>query len=725
VAGGVRLQKELKLFDVYAISTGAMFSSGFFLLPGLAAAQAGPSVVLAYLAAAVFIIPAMFSVAELSTAMPRSGGAYYFLDRALGPLAGTVGGFGSWVALVLKSAFALVGMGAYLALYIDLPITPLAIGLTVGFGALNVYGAKETTGLQRLLVGALLGILAFFVVQGVAEVTTLSGADLRERYQPLFAFGLPGFLSTIGLVFVSYAGLTKVASVAEEVENPQRNLPLGMALSLATATFIYVVGVAIIVAVLDPEALRSDLTPVATAAAAFFDWLPGGLGVGLIVVAAVAAFASTGNAGIMAASRYPFAMARDNLVWERWSRIGRFGTPTEAVLVTAGVMALAILTLDVEAIAKLASAFQLLLFAALCLAVIVMRESGIEAYDPGFRSPFYPWLQILGMAAPLWLITEMGELAVLFTLGLVAFGVGWYFYYVRGRVPREGAIYHAFARLGERRYQGLDMELRGIVREQGLREEDPFDMVVARAHFLEVGAEHDFRQITERAAIILARRAGIPADPLRRAFIQEAESGGTPVARGAALPHARAAGVEQTELVMIRSIPGLPAEHGDLKWSEGAVADNGGRPPSVHALFFLLSPEDRPGQHLRILGHLATHIDDDDFLPRWLEAADESALKRVLLQEERSVSLHIEARGPTAELAGRPLSALSLPPHTLVAVVRRAGKSRVPTGDTVLRTDDQLLVIGEADGIRALIVRYGERQTEADPPAGLWTDGTT
>ena len=94
--GTARLRKELGLLDVYAISTGAMFSSGFFLLPGLAAAETGPSVPLAYLVAGLFILPAMFAVAELSTAMPRAGGAYYFLDRALGPLVGTVGGLGTW-----------------------------------------------------------------------------------------------------------------------------------------------------------------------------------------------------------------------------------------------------------------------------------------------------------------------------------------------------------------------------------------------------------------------------------------------------------------------------------------------------------------------------------------------------------------------------------------------------------------------------------------------------
>ncbi|MGB5527201.1 MAG: APC family permease, partial [Gemmatimonadota bacterium] len=407
-----RLRKELGLFDVYAISTGAMFSSGFFLLPGLAAAKTGPSVALAYLVAGLFILPAMFSVAELATAMPRAGGAYYFLDRALGPLVGTVGGLGTWLALVLKSAFALVGMGAYLGIYFDVPIKPLAIGLTIAFMLINIVGAKETSGLQRALVTVLVAIMAFFIVQGLVFVSTDvvgTGSAARERFSPFLAFGFQGFMASVGFVFVSYAGLTKVASVAEEIRNPDRNIPLGMMLSLATAAFVYSVGVLIIVAVLPADELRHDLTPVATAAQAFFQWLPGGLGVMLIVAAAIAAFASTGNAGILSASRYPLAMARDRLVSARFGTLGRFQTPTFAIVVTGLLMIGSIVFLDVEAIAKLASAFQLALFSMLCLAVIIMRESRIAGYDPGFKSPLYPWIQIVGFVTPFWLISEMGE----------------------------------------------------------------------------------------------------------------------------------------------------------------------------------------------------------------------------------------------------------------------------------------------------------------------------
>lgn len=164
--GSQKLRKELGLADVYAISTGAMFSSGFFLLPGLAAAQAGPAVILAYLLAGFLIVPAMLSAAELSTAMPRAGGAYYFLDRSLGPMAGTVGGLGTWIALVFKSAFALIGVGAYLAVYVEVPTLEVALILTVAFVVLNIVGAKETTRLQRMLVWTLVGVLAGFVLLG-------------------------------------------------------------------------------------------------------------------------------------------------------------------------------------------------------------------------------------------------------------------------------------------------------------------------------------------------------------------------------------------------------------------------------------------------------------------------------------------------------------------------------------------------------------------------------
>jgi basic amino acid/polyamine antiporter, APA family len=381
-----RLEKRLGLLDVYAICTGAMFASGFFLLPGIAAANAGPSVILAYLASSLLMVPAMYSIAELSSAMPRAAGTYFFIHRSMGPLAGTIGGLGAWVVLIVKSAFALVGMGAYLALFVDVPIRPIAIALTVGFAVLNIVGAKETARLQVWLVTVLVTIMAFFIAQGAVEV--IRGTDaVQGQMEPFFQFGLQGFVSTIGLVFISYAGLTKVSSAAEEIRDLDRNLPLGMILALVTVGAIYTLGVWILVAVLPPAELYEDLTPVASAGEVLLSWMPGQLGVLLVVVAAITAFASTGNAGILTASRFPLAMARDRLLWSGFDRLGRFGTPTLGVIVTSVLMILAILFLDVERLASLGSAFLLLLFALLNLSVIIMRESRIASYVPGYRSP--------------------------------------------------------------------------------------------------------------------------------------------------------------------------------------------------------------------------------------------------------------------------------------------------------------------------------------------------
>ena len=693
--GSNKLKKTLTLFDVYAISTGAMFSSGFFLLPGIAAAAAGPSVVLAYLVAGILIMPAMFSLAELATAMPKSGATYYFLDRSLGPLAGTVGGLGTWLALVFKSAFALIGMGAYLVIFIDLPIKPVAAGLTVAFCVLNIVGAKETSGLQRIFVSVLVGVLVFYVVQGLIELGFGPAANRQGELTPAFPFGLDNFLSTIGLVFVSYAGLTKATSVAEEVKNPDRNLPLGMFLSLATATLLYVVGVFVMVVVLDPNVLYEDLTPVATAGQVILDWLPGALGLILVVAAAVSAFASTGNAGILSASRYPLAMARDRLVPAPFAKLGRFGTPTLSVLITGGLMLLIIFGLSEEGVAKLASAFQLLIFALSCLAVIIMRESQIPSYVPGFRSPFYPWTQIAGIVISLVLIIEMGGLAIRFTGGIVALGALWYFYYARPHVAREGAIYHLFARLGQFRYEALDSELHGILEEKGVGDASDFDRLVARASVIHLDNPRSYAAIVQQAADHLAETTGLGANEIAQGFLEGSQYSGTTLTHGAALPYALVTDLDREEMVVVHCAAGIDVtfeDDADLRAASGPV----------YAFFFLLSPKTDQSQHLRTQATLANRIDEATFLTEWRTASDEQEIKETLLHHEQYVSLHLLSGTSTEDFIEQRVADLNIPASTLVALVRRNGRIVIPRGDTTLEEGDRITVIGDPPSIERL-----------------------
>lgn len=698
------LQKDLTLYDVYAISTGAMFSSGFFLLPGIAAAETGPSVILAYFVAGLLILPSMYSMAELSTAMPKAGGTYYFLDRSLGPLAGTVGGLGTWLALVFKSAFALIGMGAYLAIYADVPIKPLAAALTLAFGTINIIGAKESSLLQRILVTVLVAVLGFYAAQGVMSVWGGGSEGVTGEFSPFFTEGVRGFLATIGIVFVSYAGLTKVASVAEEVQNPDRNIPLGMGLSLLTATAIYVIGVTIMVSVLPGSELHADLTPVYTSGEVFFDWLPYSIGPILIVVAAVAAFASTGNAGIMSASRYPLAMARDRLLPDGFARIGRFKTPTRSIVVTTGLMLVVIFVLSEEGVAKLASAFQLLIFALLNFAVIVMRESQIPSYAPGYRSPLYPWMQGAGIAIPFFLISEMGTLAIVFTGVVVLFGIGWYFYYARS-VPREGAIFHLFARLGKQRDDGLDRELQTILEEKEVGHDTAFDRLVARSDVIHLDEAVPYEDVVEEVSARLSEEFGISTKTLKHGFLEGAPYSAVSVSHGAALPYCRLDGIEEPKMVMVQCQSGicvnLKDDIEDLDLSE-----------PVYAFFFLVSPKDDEGEHLRTLATLANRTDDEQFLVEWRAATDEQEVKESLLHHERYLTLDLLSGTNTEEFIDRRVRDLNLPAGVLVALIRRQGQIIVPSGPTNLEEGDRVTIIGNPAGIQRLyeLYRKGERE---------------
>jgi amino acid transporter/mannitol/fructose-specific phosphotransferase system IIA component (Ntr-type) len=696
-----KLKKQLGLFDVYAISTGAMFSSGFFLLPGIASAYSGPSVIIAYLLGGILVLPAMLSVAELSTALPRAGGPYYFLDRSLGPMVGTVGGLGTWMALIFKSAFALVGMGAYLGLFFDVQIKPIAITLTLLFMIMNIVGVKKTTWLQNTFVIVLIGILLLFVVQGLFELFGIGMQQVAEtQLTPFLPFGYEGLLATIGLVFVSYAGLTQIASVAEEVRNPDRNIPLGMILSLLTATLVYVLGVFVMVGVLNPEILREDLTPVATAAVEFFDLFPEPTGLILVVIAAIAAFASTGNAGIMSAARYPLAMARDKLIWKKLASVGRFKTPTVSILVTASLMIVFILLLNVENIAKLASAFMLMIFGLLNLAVIVMRESKIEEYDPGFTSPLYPGLQIVGMLVSTFLIIEMGILPIAFTGLMTVLCVGWYYYYAYRNVRRQGAIYHVHARLGERRYHGLETEMRDILREKGLRDEDPYEKIVARSVVIdEKRGDLSYHTIIKQVSQQLAPRLYIEANELSDLFIKAQDTGTIPLGRGVVINHIRIDRDIPTEMALVRipesirlSTEGYHPLHNN-GWTESE---------KIYALFFIISAEHNSGQHLRTLSHLAEMVDNTTFLERWQNARHEGDLREILLRDERFINITVSMDNDTRKLAGHKIKEIDLPGESLVAILKREGDLTIPHGDTIIKEGDRLSIIGEKEDIQKI-----------------------
>jgi len=412
-----KLERTLSLPGAIAVSIGGMLS-GIFVLPGYAVEITGSSVWLAFLVAAICILPAVLSKSELGTAMPKSGGTYVYIERAFGPLFGTIAGLGLWLSLLLKSAFSLVGLSAYLYVVVNIDeayTKGVALFALLLIFLLNVVGVKKVEKTQLLIVSTSIISLIVIIALGLTSFDT-------KLTEPVFSDGSNGFIAGVAFLYISYAGVTKIAAVAGEITNPSKNLPLTMIISLFLITTIYcLVALALIGNVEASVLLNKDeiSRPIYT----LFQTI-GGETFGLIAgVVGALTLLSMANSGVLASSRFPFAMSKDGLFPGYLAAVNsKFLTPVSAILTTSTLIALAIIFLDVVKIAKLASAFKILMFIFNELTVIVLRETNAQWYKPTFKSPLYPYVQIFGILSGIVLLAYLGIMPVVSVIGVVILG---------------------------------------------------------------------------------------------------------------------------------------------------------------------------------------------------------------------------------------------------------------------------------------------------------------
>ena len=427
-----KLTRKLSLTSIIAISIAGMLGSGIFVLPGIAAAKTGSSIWLAYLCAAISIVPAVLSKAELATAMPKSGGAYVYIERAFGPLFGTISGLGLWFSLLLKSSFALIGFGAYLMIILgteSIKIEYVSLLFLILIMILNILGVKKVGKVQIYIVSiSLLGLIS---------IITISIPELNK--QPINEFlthGNSGLFSTIAFVYLSYAGVTKIAAIAGEVKNPSRNLPLAMIISLIVISTIYVSIAYILSKNLSLDELQYDYKPIHT-----LSTLLGGEWFAYIIsIIGILTLISMANSGILASSRFPFAMAVDKLLPKTFTTIHKkYLTPINTIILTCIIMSIVILFLDVAKIAKLASAFKVLMFISINLCVIILRETAVQWYQPKYKSPFYPYIQLFGILSGIFLLFYLGIMPMIAILTVGILGTAIYFLFGK-KASRSGVL---------------------------------------------------------------------------------------------------------------------------------------------------------------------------------------------------------------------------------------------------------------------------------------------
>jgi len=615
------LKKELGFLDVFAVAAGAMISSGLFVLPAIAFAKAGPAVILSYLFASILIIPSVLSQAELATAMPRAGGTYFYVERSLGPVWGLFGGLANWFSLALKSAFAVVGMAILIEVVLQMifpmqlqpwHLKALAVICCLGFTTLNTVSVKHTSRFQVLLVAALLAILAGFVFLG-------SGAVEAARFKGFLAKGWPAVLATSGLVFISFGGLTKVASIAEEVKHPDKNLPLGMLLAWFVVTLFYISVIIITVGVVDRTELSGSLLPISLAAGKFM----GPVGFALLGLAAITAFVTTANGGILAASRSPLAMSRDQLLPPFLSRINKqFKTPHISIALTGGFMIAAIVFLDIESLVKTASTLMIILFILVNASVIIMRESRIQSYRPKFKSPLYPYIHILAIVTYGFLIIDMGKVPLLISTGFICLSTAWFWLYVSRRVSRASAVMHVVERVTDRELKTvtLENELRDILMERDDIIEDRFDKLIRGCEILDITGKQPAEKIFREISAILAERLQTNEYVLFEKFLRREAEGGTVIQPGLAIPHIVVEGERKFDILLVRAIDGIDFPH---------AAD------PVRIMFVLAGSKDERNYHLRALMAIAQIAQGKDFEQRWLAARDAAAIRNLILLSTR------------------------------------------------------------------------------------------
>ena len=287
----------------------------------------------------------------------------------------------------------------------------------------------------------------------------------------------------------------------------------------------------------------------------------------------------------------------------------------------------------------------------------------------------------------------MGILSILFTIVVCVFSVIWYKYYAEDKVDRQGAIFHVHARLGQNKDLGLEVEMRGILKEKGLRSEDQYEEMISRAEVLDIRKDTKYSTLVKNVASIFSERLNKSTVELAEVIKEFDEDHIIPISNGVALNHARIPGNISPEMVLVRIKGGMQTDNlGNLK------SDKSGDDP-LHAIIYLVSSQEDTGQHLRMLAQIAEKVGVKNFIERWNNAEDEGEMREILLRDERFIRLVLNEEDGTNKFIGKMIKDLKLPGQSLITIIYRKGDIKIPHGVTVLQEGDELSIIGNKEDI--------------------------
>ena len=431
--------KTLGLFDVILMGVGATIGTGVLVIAGLVAARdAGPSVSISFVISAVACILVALCYAEFGSAIPSSGGAYTYIYVSLGKfvahligwsivgcytvsLASVAGGWSSYVNNVLtefgirlpESFTAIPSNGGI----INLP----AVFIVLCMSFLLTRGVKESKKINNLMVLIKIGIVLLFVAVGVFFIHT-------NNWHPFTPFGVKGIFAGAASVFFAYNGFDAISTSAEEVKNPQRNLPLGILIALSVCAVIYVVIALVLTGMVSykelnvGDALSYALNSVGQEWAAL-----------IVSIGAVIGIMAVVFAYLFVVPRILMSMSHDGLLPSLFAKVNRKNS--EPVISTWLVGALGAIVagfVDLKQLADLANMLAIVTFAAVSFSILALRKTQPNL-KRGFKVPFVPFIPIIAILCCIFLMFNLSMKTWMYSIGWMLIGVFIYVGYGRNK----------------------------------------------------------------------------------------------------------------------------------------------------------------------------------------------------------------------------------------------------------------------------------------------------
>lgn len=399
-----QLRRALGLLDAVGIGFGAIVGAGIFVVTGVAAGIAGPSLIVALGLAGAAAAANALSSAQLAAVYPYAGGSYEYGYRVLGAWPGYIAG---WMFLASKTAAAgtvAIGLGGYLgALVPGLPTRIAAVAAIVLFTLLNLYGIKRTSAWNLAIVAASVGALLLFVL--------FAGNDVSAtHFEPFAPEGGAGILRAAALLFFAYTGYARIATLGEEVRDPQRTIPRAVVITIIGAILLYAAVATVAIGTAGAAALARTTAPLHVAAAGTpHPWLPATVAIG-----GVAAMLGVVLSQILGLSRMTVAMARRDDLPSRLSGVDDHGVPRYSVIVVGIVAAIVAATGALDAVVAAAS-FTILVYYGITNAAALRLREGTR-WLPA-------WVSVFGLLACAVLAFALDARTIVTGLVVLAIGI--------------------------------------------------------------------------------------------------------------------------------------------------------------------------------------------------------------------------------------------------------------------------------------------------------------